>query len=262
MDCLNIIRSFMSEKLNGDIDALLTFDLNALKYDNVYGKAPDASKFDPDDTVIARAIYCMVFKDAWKNLSMENCGEGKLRGDTMNSFATLFSYTWEDKFTPRWNPDDELSRKRLEYNKTFHTIGNMMVLPDRRIGEWSINKYRGCHDEWHDYMDRSLEGIRRVLLELPNKDEDLSDLIELNGEDFKPYYGEEGWHEFIVKNMLEDYVDENFIPVIKSKGYTYWRIIYTSRERYFKECHRYIDDSTDIIMSRGRRMIERLKQNL
>ncbi|MBQ0072889.1 MAG: helix-turn-helix transcriptional regulator [Prevotella sp.] len=228
----------------------------------MYGKAPGASKFDPDDTIIARAIYSVVFKDAWKNLCMENCGEGKLRGDTINSFATLFSYTWDDKFTPRWNPDEGLSQKRLEYNKTCFTIGNMMVLPDRRIGDWSINKYRGCHDEWHDYMDRSLEGIRKVLLDLPNKDEDLADLVELNKDDFKPYFGEEGWRKFIINNMLEDYVDENYLPVIKTKGYTYWRIIYTNKERFFKECNRYIDDSTNIIMSRGKRMIEILKQKI
>lgn len=111
-------------------------------------------------------------------------------------------------------------------------------------------------------MDRSLEGIRKVLLDLPNKDEDLADLVEINKDDFKPYFGEDGWRKFIVNNMLEDYVDKNYLPIIKSKGYTYWRIIYTNRKRYFKECNRYIDDSTDIIMSRGRRMIEMLKQNL
>lgn len=260
MDCIYIIKRFVDEKLNGNIEALQTFDLNNLKFDKVYGKAAGAPMFDPDDTIIARAIYNVVFQNAWKNLSMENCGEGKLRGDTMNSFATLFSYTWDDKFTPRWNPNEELSLKRLEFNKTCFTIGNMMVLPDRRIGKWSINKYRGCHDEWHDYMDRSLEGLRKVLLNLPNKDEDLADLVELNKDDFNPYFGEEGWHKFIINNMLEDYVDEHFLPVIKSKGYTYWRIIYTNRERYFKECNRYIDDSTNIIMSRGKRIIEKLKQ--
>lgn len=63
MDCIDIIKCFVTEKLNGDIEALLTFDLNTLKFDKVYGKASGASMFDPDNTIIARAIYNVVFKE-------------------------------------------------------------------------------------------------------------------------------------------------------------------------------------------------------
>ena len=123
---------------------------------------------------------------------MENCGEGKLRGDTINSSATFFSYPWDDKFTPKWNPPTELSEKIAGFQKTFHTIGNMMVLPEKRIGEWSINKHRGCHDEWHDYMDRFLDALHKVLTNAADLDEDLKDLVELNTSDFEPFYGENG----------------------------------------------------------------------
>jgi len=130
---------------------------------------------------------------------------------------------------------------------------------DKRLGEWSINKHRGCHDEWHDYEDRFLAALYKVLMKQENCDPDLEELVLLNNEDFEPFYGEEGWRRFIEGNMLEYYVDDDYKPVISSKGYTYWRGGYTNRERFIAECHRYIDFSTSVINDRARRMIEKIK---
>ena len=62
--------------------------------------------------------------------------------------------------------------------------------------------------------------------------------------------------------MLNDYVDADFLPVVKSKGYTWWRGGYVNKQRYFAEANRYIDDSTRVIHNRGKRMIEILKERL
>ena len=255
-----LIITFVDDKLNGNIDLLVTFPLSSLQYDKTFG-CPNR-RFDCDDTELMRAIYCIVFKDVWMNLSLENSGDGKLRGDTINSSATFFSYPWDNKFIPKWNPPAELIEKIDGFQKTFHTIGNMAILPDRRIGEWSINKHRGCHDDWHDYEDRFLEALYKVLTGKPDKDEDLLELVNLNNEDFLPFYGEEGWKRFIDGNMLNDYVDQNYLPIVKSKGYTWWRGGYVNKDRYFEEAFRYIDDSTAIIDRRGHKMVEVLKQKL
>jgi hypothetical protein len=87
----------------------------------------------------------------------------------------------------------------------------------------------------------------------------LEELVELNKEDFVPFYGKEGWAKFVEGNLLMDYVDSDYVPVVRSKGYTYWRGGYTNRERFIAECHRYIDDSTEIIKNRARLMIDKLK---
>ena len=135
----------------------------------------------------------------------------------------------------------------------------MAVLPDRRIGEWSINKHRGCHDDWHDYEDRFLAALYKVLTKQEDRDLDLEDLVQLNKEDFEPFYGEEGWRRFIDGNMLEYYVVDVYQPVVLSKGYTFWRGGYTNRDRFFSEYHRYIDFSTEVINDRAQRMIEKIK---
>ncbi len=162
-----------------------------------------------------------------------------MRGDTINSSATFFSYPWKDQFTPKWNPPAELTEKIKTFQHTFHTIGNMMVLPDKRIGEWSINKHRRCHDEWHDYEDRFLAALYKVLTGKSNLDEDLQELVQLNEEYFVQFNGEEGRRRFIDGNFLNDYVDADNLLIIKSKGYTWRRSCYVSKQWYFAEAKRF-----------------------
>ena len=192
-------KTFVKERLKGNVDSILEYDLGQLRSDKQYG-CP-GRQFDPDDTNLMRAIYCIVFGDVWTNLTWDNSGEGKLRGDTINSSATFFSYPWKDQFTPKWNPPAELKEKIKTFQHTFHTIGNMMVLPDKRIDGWSINKHRGCHDEWHDYEDRFLAALYKVLTGKPDLDEDLQELVQFNKEDFVPFYGEEGWRIFMHRQL-------------------------------------------------------------
>ncbi len=259
MTPIELINSFVTEKLEGDIQRLVDFPLGSLRSDKVYG-CPNRN-FDADDTELMRAIYCVVFGDTWENISMDNLGDGRLRGDTLNTYNTLFSAPWKERFTEIWHPDAKLTAKIKTFHDTCYTIGNMVVLPDRRIGEWSINKHRGCHDEWHDYEDRFLAALYKVLTRQPDRDLDLEELVTLNDEDFQPFYGEDGWRRFIDGNMLEYYVDDYYKPIITSKGYTYWRGGYTNRDRFIAECHRYIDFSTVVIKDRARRMVEKIEMN-
>ena len=222
MNPKEFVTQFIEEYLGGDISRLATFPLGNLRNDKVYG-CPNRN-FDSDDTELMRAIYCLVFGEVWENLSMNNLGDGKLRGDTLNTYNTLFSQPWNEKFTAIWNPDDEF--------------------------------------EWHDYEDRFLEALYLVLTGDSKRDLDLEELVELNKEDFMPFYGKEGWAKFVEGNLLMDYVDSGYVPVVRSKGYTYWRGGYTNRDRFIAECHRYIDDSTEIINTRASLMIKTLKNKL
>ena len=72
----------------------------------------------------------------------------------------------------------------------------------------------------------------------------------------------DGWIRFVEGNILKDYVDNNYVPIIRSKGYTYWRGGYTNPDRFIAECHRYIDESTIIINNRARTIIEIIEHKL
>ena len=60
MNPLDIIRSFIEERLEGDITRLTTFPLGNLRNDETYG-CP-GRKFDSDDTELMRAILCSFWR--------------------------------------------------------------------------------------------------------------------------------------------------------------------------------------------------------
>ena len=260
MTPLELINAFIDKYLEGDINRLITFQLTNLRNDDVFG-CPNRM-FDSADTEIMRAIYCVVFGNAWKNISMDNIGDEKLRGDTINSYKDLFSQNWKEHFIDIWHPDEELIVKIQNFQNLCHTIGNMTILPNRKIGEWSLNNHRDRHDEWRGYEDRFLAALYKVLTNQADCDPDLEELVQVNDEYFKPFYGEEGWRRFISENMLEYYVDANYIPIITSKGYTYCRGGYTNKYRFFEECNRYIDFSLYIIKNRANRIITAIQNQL
>ncbi len=253
---IKFLKDFTAQYLDGNIERIATFELAKLRYDKVYG-CPGRN-FDSDDTNLMRAIYYIVFGKTW-NIEYQDLEHMKMRGDTINTYSTLFSRPWQERFIQIWHPDAEFLAKRSVFHKTCYTMGNMTMLPNIALADWTINQHRGCHDEWHDYEDRFLSALRQVLLDDKHADPDLKDLIDLNCKYFSPFWGEQGWRKFIEGNMLEYYVDENYIPVISSKGYTYWRGGYINRDRFFEECHRYMDFTTNIINDRAQRMIEKLK---
>lgn len=275
MKPIELIRNFIKERLDGDINKLATFPLTMLWDDDKYG-CPDR-QFDCDDTNLMRAIYCVVFYDAWTNLTMETLDKSTLRGDTMNTRATLFGRKCkpDESYHPgldKYSPSKELSNRVSNFYFVCNSIGNMMVLPNHskmvellENGEprhtwWTINTHRGCCPEIQDYMDRFLIQMHKVLTFQTDADENLKELIRANNDQFERYYGEEGWKNFIRNNMLEYYCDEHFIPTLSSKGYTFWRNCYTTRDNYLKECERY--HVIPIINKRATRMISMIKQQL
>lgn len=64
---INAVRTFVIERLGGNVDGIIDYDLGRLRSDKQYG-CP-GRMFDPDDTNLMRAIYCIVFGDVWSNLS-------------------------------------------------------------------------------------------------------------------------------------------------------------------------------------------------
>ena len=71
MNPIDILNKFIIQELDGDVFLLLDYDLKRLKNNAVLG-CPNR-RFDPDDTNLMRAVYCIVFGDVWTNLSLENC---------------------------------------------------------------------------------------------------------------------------------------------------------------------------------------------
>ena len=255
----NLIQLFITERLDGDIEKLANFDLKQLENDEKYGC--DNREFDCDDTNIARAIYALVYENVWPGLSYQSIVSKRYRGDTINTFATLFGHF--DGFTikgfDKIAKNSELRTRVVQFYSKYHTIGNMMVLPNVFVGRSSLNLYRGCHPVWHDYIDRFLVELRNNLIGEPT-DEKLSTIIRANEFAFSNYQGINGFKKLIQGLYLDDYlVDGN--PQIISAGYYWWKKN-LDKQSYLDEVERYISVSEKVINNRSQSIIQKIKESI
>lgn len=256
---IQTIQDFSDKYLSGNLDNLADFQLTRLKNDKRFG-CPGRS-FDSDDTEIMRCIYVALFSDVWPDLSLQSLKSGDFRGDTLNTYNTLFGRPDELSVHPgldRFDTSNELRMKNASFRVHFSQIGNMTVLPNLRVNGKSINTYRGCHAQWRDYFDRFLLALRDILADSDNVDSGLRGLVAANDIYFANYKGIDGFKLLVDSLLLNDYVDADYNPIVSSKGYYFWKRGLSSSD-YVAEAHRYIDFSNMVIEHRTAKMIERLK---
>lgn len=86
IDPIKLINDFTHDYLHGNLDELANFRLYDLREDDKYG-CPNR-KFDSDDTNLMRAIYCVLFSDAWQGLTMDTLENYLLEAERHVDFAT------------------------------------------------------------------------------------------------------------------------------------------------------------------------------
>lgn len=261
----SIIKRFADKYLDGKIDDVVSFPLSRLYRDKEFG-CPSDRRFDFDDTNLMRAIYVLIFSDVWPGLSFEALERYEYRGDTMNTYNTMFGkpdYSkgiWHPGLE-KFQPDETLKKKVVDFRlNRYNLIGNMIVLPNIEFEGETINRYRGCNHT-HDFFDRFLRDFKAVLTGDSESDVKLKDLVKANAKYLDLFMNEEGFHNLISQLFLEDYIDDNGNPVISSKAFYYWIKDVPSQE-YLTEAHRYIDFSNQVIEHRGKKMLEALKNEL
>lgn len=169
-DALELFRNFVEEILAGDVEGLRKYCFD------------EPSKFigdiDPDMTLIMKAIYIILWGDIY-NLSFENMGPWNMegtyafRGDTMNSFGSLIGKkSKENDFAYRAklfgaDKDLELWSKIKEFEKTYHWVGNFIIIPNRSTIKYGINGARAFYyntndcEGMRDYFDWFLLAIKK-----------------------------------------------------------------------------------------------------
>ena len=258
---------------------------------------------DPDN---ASNLVQEIYKILWnvKEDSMRRCII--IKGDTLNSANTTVDcfykyieenidkevikhknhiyYILHDYLTGENSEiiNEMINNEELEkFVRSYHTIGNFMPIP---VGS---NVPRGKSSKIHDYLDLTLlyiynyymkndyKGISYILNQIKNdkwlERTDVKLYIEwLN--DFGK--GEEGWHNFIEKNYLEAFVNEDYFPKELWQGHfdmdSNGEIIsvlpegQSISEKYEgkSKCVEYFDNARDLILQRGDQMIKILKEKV
>lgn len=267
-ECIELVKSFIAEKLNGNIWNFLNYDLALLENDEKYGG------YDPDNSKIANAIYVLLWGDEVPNLTFDELGKS-YRGDTLNSFHTLMGHPKED-FTnflgiQKYTDNEKIIAMAKEFHKKYHTIGNMMVLPNNSLEvngkNYTLNTARSL-SPWYDYFDKFLLEVKQALTN-PNLIFDekstkflIERLVGENSDFFEKYFQlgtMEKFEDFIRTFYLEKYADTTTleIPQIFSPHAYHWNNTY-SKEEYEQYVISYIRKATEIIEYRCSRMIEDL----
>ena len=203
---VQLVKEFVNEELSGDWQKFINFDFNLLHDSGKFG-CPERN-FDCDDTNIMRAIYVVLWQDKLPNLAMDNIGYRKqYRGDTVNTFHTMFGRAIEGRpgffaGLEKYSPPDEMREKVRHFGKLCSNIGNYVVLPNFYARQTTLNCYRGTND-WHDFFDRFLMELYKVLTGTDGADDTLQDLVKANDFCFQKFQGRAGFAEFIQTLLLK-----------------------------------------------------------
>lgn len=252
-----ILETFTERYLHGNLCNIKTFDLIKLKGDSELG-CPGRN-FDCDDTNVARAVYVLAFPNAYDGLSMEKFDHRIYRGDTINSFKTLMG-TFEEghaECEDHFNLTPDLCQKIHEFIHTYHTIGNMVPLPNIKTTK-TLNLMRSSL--WNDFFPLFTHAVKKYLYE-EDYHEKFTPLMDANGFAFDRYKGyESGFGEWLEDLLIDGYYgyDQPLIPPLSMRQHIKKG---TSSEIYSIIIELFIGHSTSVITDRADKIIKKLKQS-
>lgn len=276
-ESLRILKEFNEEMLNGDIEKLRDLDFSDLaKY--------ISNSIDPDMYLITQAIYIILWGDIYdltfdKMGSWSLDGEHPFRGDTMNSFNSVFGreekdgeFAYRAKFFGA-DKNEELWQKIVAFHKLYHKLGNFIVLPNRTDNKEGINKVRGNYKGMRDYFDWFLVAVSEYQDKLKCGD------IHFVGIEKHLHKNPEYAPSFL---EIKDWEDRFFLQPYFKKGKPTWlfktpserRILVTAApedrkntryyqdEEYLELMEDYLDKSRAVIEFRTDKMIDCLRRKL
>lgn len=266
------LRRFVAERLDGDALRLADFDVSTLQHDKVFGNK-DERMFDCDDSELSRAVFTVLWGDVLPELT-GNLGRGcKWRGDTMNSFHTVFGKpTTNGTFRgiAKFKAEEELLERARQFHRTYHTIGNFTPLPNLALARKpsceggrqqfiTLNMFRA--GIWKDFFDRFAAALRTQLMGAGEPDGEFEELLRLNGFFFDSRRSETAFTTFARDSLWDDYLDENGKPKTLFPISWWWNPKLT-HEEYVAAAKGYIDAAEPIIKRRGARIAAAVKSKL
>lgn len=231
---------------------------------------------DCDDTHLARIVYFLIHRDEENNeyalpnlINFSDIGSGykyKYRGDTINTYSTLFGSKNQgyEIFFKLCNVEDE---RVANFRNRYVTMGNFILLPATTVQfnpdtrKWySMNSYRGTNERYRDYFDLFISRLMSndcIDFKLWKEQEELKDYFNFMNDKCK----------FIKANILENYFNmetHQAIPNLfnhKDKEVPYYWYMDNKIDdieyRQFALC--YIDKATEIIRNRACKISNILK---
>ena len=251
-----LIQDFIKEKLDGDINKLATFDFGTLREDPKYGDCKGFA-FSVDKCNIVKAIMSIVFADVWPELNQYNIERYKYLCGGINYTQYLFGANIMDKFfkgMEQFNPTKEQHERAVRVYHLTECIGNIWVLPG------GIDKDKDTY-HYHGYADLFLKGIYAGMTGNGKVQPDLKAALYKARKLMKNYQGSDGFRQFALDMMLNDYIDYYGKPI--NLFMRVWSMMKGLKaETYFKAVDEYCDFMEQFVPKRGKLIVEKLKKKL
>lgn len=230
-----LVCDFINEVLNGEVNKLKNTDLSKLicAAKKSYPRGYIFNKYvgdinDPDMYLIMQAIYIVVWGDIY-DLTFDKLGpwgrtkdrQYPFRGDTMNSFNSV--YGDNGVIAKRYELDENTMDMVNKYHKLCHSIGNFIVIPNRK----NVNCKRANYYTMQDFYD-SFVGVVYHLC-YPGKETEyslyydvLASTLMVNGE-----YKAIGFKNWCEKFFLDKYTKDG-------EPYNVFKIDIEMRDKEYK----------------------------
>lgn len=272
---LALVKDFIAEELEGDINRLKDYDFNQLiSKDASRQKAVDkyltcaGGYIQGSDIAIVRAIASLVFGNAWEEFTLESMDKYKFKIDYLHQLVYLFGsplglewglkqFSGLDKF----NASEELQDRVARLWYLHRTIGNIILLPAMlTYSQVGINLTRAKR-LWRNYPDSFLKALREELVDETHRNRYLQSECHKNRKFYVHCKTKEGFDQLMKELLLEDFLDENGLPVHRFAGVGFMDKN-LDRETYLKAVDEYLDFCEKEIPARAERLIDRLKDIL
>lgn len=253
---LDMLKAFVQERLDGDIKKLKFFDFNELKNDDKFGDDRGLTTL-PNDSMLMKSVLTLAFADSWPDFTYESMDKHKYKADTINIVNTIFGIHFEDyyKALETYDAPEELRQRVIRFGKTVDTIGNKMVFPSGLV------MMRDTKPMGRGYLDVFLDAFYRMMCGIGKPNWKLVDALNLKKKEIATFKTEENYKKVIKGLMLEDFVDESFVPKKVFQGLFSWEPG-IDKETYYKAATEFLDFCEPFIDKRADRIIEKLERIL
>lgn len=280
---IRILGDFTKDILDNDIDNLRT-----LCFDDLTKYVGDI--IDPDMYLIVQAIYIILWGDIYdltfdKMGSWDWKGTYPYRGDTMNSFGSLFGKETKNRpfayrakyFGADKNP--KLWKAIEEFYMTYHKLGNFILIPNRgsirngingaRAGFYNQDYCEGMRDYFDWFLlsiDMYQNKVRQGRIDFNNFEMQLQrnpeynplflDISDWEKRFFLKDYFENGKPKLLFKTQLDRRLLKTTVPDERESEEFY------QDEEYLEILEDYIEKSNKVIEYRTNIMVDVLKEKL
>lgn len=251
-----LIKDFVEQKLDGDINRLIDFDFKKLDKDEKYGDCRGFA-FSVEKTNIMKAIMSVAFGDLWPGLSQDSLDNYTYNVTHINQMHYLFGANILDQYfkgMQELHPTKEQHERAVRVSHLLDTIGNLWVLPGKIDADKDTYHY-------HGYADLFLKDLYNVMTGNSKARPDLKGTVYNARKQMVHLKGEEGFEKLARGLFLDDFLDyygrpTDVLPQI-------WFLMKSlKKEGYFKAVDDYCTFMERFVPKRAKLIVEKLSREL